>query len=590
MPLCDACGKENRASARFCWNCAAPLPVFQPSDSDRQWLAQSLTSRPIAPPATDATAPLPQRDLPASSPSAQEDVMHDENPEPMRLFAGRYQLPADAAPGQVKVLDTTPWQQCWACGSVTNEAGESYCIDCGAALERRSYTAYLTTSEPVNGPSLCVTIHDVAAKQLLPEIIVQVQDGDQTLTVLNDSGRGPLKPPVEETLALGVGAALARLQATLHAAGLALGKLVPANLEAITAGKTRLRDAPNMRKIAPDEEAVATKNDLADLAELLEQLTATPRTTQRLSEDEVAEATQDETNSLPTVLREVRTGVISRAAQLAERIQAIVDERTCPVTLRQIIGAHTDTGVVRDHNEDSFLTLKLGLNNNNEPQGWGIYIVSDGMGGHAAGEVASNLAIRSAAELLVSAYLARMIGPDVSYDEAEARKLVRQAALQANEAIIAEGRTQGNDMGATITMALISGDRAVIGNVGDSRTYLYRDGALRRITRDHSLVMRLVELGQITDDEIYTHPQRNAVLRSLGDKSDIEVDIFSERLRSGDALLLCSDGQWEMTRDSEIERIISRDADPQSTCEALVAAANKGGGEDNIAVVMVRFL
>jgi protein phosphatase len=327
---------------------------------------------------------------------------------------------------------------------------------------------------------------------------------------------------------------------------------------------------------------------LADLAELLEQLTATPRTTQRLNEDEAA-AISSESDSLPTVLREVRTGAISSAADLASRLQAIVDERTRPTALSQIVGAHTDTGIVRDHNEDSYLTLSLGLDNNNQRQGWGIYIVSDGMGGHAAGEVASSLAIRGAAELLISSYLAGAVTPDAAYDEAEARKLVRQAVLQANEAIIAEARAQGNDMGATMTMALVSGDRVLVGNVGDSRTYLYRAGKLRRISKDHSLVMRLVELGQIADEDIYTHPQRNAVLRSLGDKSDVEVDVFAERLRTGDALLLCSDGQWEMTRDAEMERILARDANPQATCEALVSAANQAGGEDNISVVMVRF-
>jgi protein phosphatase len=144
-------------------------------------------------------------------------------------------------------------------------------------------------------------------------------------------------------------------------------------------------------------------------------------------------------------------------------------------------------------------------------------------------------------------------------------------------------------MGTTFTMALVAGDRAIVGNVGDSRTYLFRDGRLRRITRDHSLVQRLVDLGQIAEDDIYSHPQRNAVLRSLGDRSEIEIDVFTERLRPGDALLLCSDGQWEMTRDPDMERLLAREEPPQAVCEALVAAANQAGGEDNIAVILVRF-
>ncbi|NNJ09584.1 SpoIIE family protein phosphatase [Chloroflexales bacterium ZM16-3] len=591
MPLCNTCGKENRASARFCWNCAAQLPIFQPSVSDRQWLDSALASPHVqmALSPNDDTAPLLPREAPARSPSAQEEVMEDQNPEAPRLFAGRYQLPAAAAPGPMIVLDTSPWRRCWACGSTSNEEGESFCIDCGAALEQRSYPAYLAEGEGESGPALAATLSDSSAQDLLPEVIDEAEEDGQILTVLNDSGRSSIKTPIDEMLALGVGAALAQLLVALHAEGLALGRLTPANLESLAAGKTRLRDVPGMRRIGEDEQEKAVRSDLADLAELLEQLTSTPRTTQRLSEDEAAVAASGEADSLPTVLREVRTGEISTADDLADRLQAIVDERTRPLALRQIVGAYTDTGIVRDHNEDSYLTLSLGLDNNSERQGWGIYIVSDGMGGHAAGELASGLAIRGAAELLISGYLAGAVAPDATYDEEAARTLVRQAVLQGNEAIIAEGRAQGNDMGATMTMALVSGDRAIVGNVGDSRTYLYREGKLRRISKDHSLVMRLVELGQIADEDIYTHPQRNAVLRSLGDKSSVEVDVFSERLRPGDSLLLCSDGQWEMTRDAEMERILAREADPQTISEALVAAANQAGGEDNISVVLVRF-
>jgi protein phosphatase len=163
--------------------------------------------------------------------------------------------------------------------------------------------------------------------------------------------------------------------------------------------------------------------------------------------------------------------------------------------------------------------------------------------------------------------------------------------LHANEAVRSAGNSRSNDMGTTITMALVVGDRAIIANIGDSRTYLYRDEKLQRISRDHSLVMRLVELGQIGEEDIYLHPQRNAVLRSLGDQADVEVDLFEERLQPGDALLLCSDGQWEMTHDPEMEHILSKyaDSDVQMVCEELIRAANQAGGEDNVTSILVRF-
>ncbi|MEI8166358.1 MAG: protein phosphatase 2C domain-containing protein, partial [Chloroflexales bacterium] len=321
-----------------------------------------------------------------------------------------------------------------------------------------------------------------------------------------------------------------------------------------------------------------------------EQLTATPRTTQRLSEDEATVAVVEGEAGLVTVLRQIRTGELTDAVAIADRLQTILAERANPIALRQLVGAHTDTGMVRDHNEDSYLSIQLGLDNDSRTQAWGVYIVSDGMGGHAAGEVASGLAIRAAAELILSEYLARAVQPEASYSEAETKDLVRRAIVSANKRIVEESRRQGNDMGATFTMALVVGDRVIVGNIGDSRTYLYRNSKLHRVSKDHSLVQRLVDLGQIAADDVYTHPQRNAVLRSLGDRAGIEVDLFSERVRAGEAILLCSDGLWEMTRDPAMAQLLAGEPDPQAACEALIVAANQAGGEDNITVVLVRFL
>lgn len=559
MSTCHACGAENRAGARFCWSCAAPLNPFRPSEADRAWLAASLAS-------------------------LEETPMEEQAPT---RFAGRYELsPGD---GPLTAVDVEPWRRCWACGSTANEPGEAFCTNCGAALGNRSYRAALSPSDAPSGPALIRSIDDQAALALLPEIWDQAEEGGRTLTLLQDSGRSPVSTPLDETAALAVGAGLAHLLTALHAKGLALGAIAPGDLEPLPGGGARLRDVPQLRRVSAEEAPAAVQADLVALAELLEQLTVTPRTTQRLSEDEAAEAVAEGADSLPVLLREMRTGSLASAAELAARLDALLADRTRPTPLRQEMGAATDTGIVRDHNEDSYLTIQLGLNNNNTPQSWGIYIVSDGMGGHAAGEVASGYAIRGAADLILSEYLARSVQPDAAYNEEEARDLVRRAILQANERVVAESRAQGNDMGATITMALVVGDRVTVGNVGDSRTYLFRDGKLRRISKDHSLVQRLVDLGQISDEDVYTHPQRNAVLRSLGDKAEVEVDIFSERVRPGDALFLCSDGQWEMTHDPEMEQLLARDDDPTTICKALVAAANQAGGEDNITAVLVRF-
>jgi protein phosphatase len=503
-----------------------------------------------------------------------------ETPATPALFAGRYEIVAEQD-GAVEALDRQPWRRCWSCGATTNEAGELFCTNCGANLDGRRYRGQLSATDAPTGLALVPTVGEGAVRDLLPPLWDQLQEGDRTLTLAADSGRAPVTPPLDELDALYVGRGLAELLRALHAEGLALGTVRPEDVE-LAARQPRLRAVPGLRNAGDD----APAEDLRALARLLEALTATPRTTRRLDESETPPAEQD---GLPAVLSELRTGRIADAAALVERFTALVADRTAPQPLMVRVGSASHKGMVRDLDEDSLLALELTLNRKATPRTWGLYIVADGMGGHSGGEVASDLALRGAFELVQSEYLTPIVDADAADDETRLRDVVKRAAIQANEYVLREARSRGNDMGTTITMALVAGDRAVIGNVGDSRTYLVRDGVLKRVSKDHSLVQRLVDLGQIEPDDVYSHPQRNAVMRSLGDKQEIEVDVFVERLHPGDALLLVSDGQWEMTRDAQMAEIIAAHPEPQAACDALVQAANAAGGEDNIAVVLVKF-
>ncbi|MFC2069978.1 Stp1/IreP family PP2C-type Ser/Thr phosphatase [Chloroflexota bacterium] len=248
----------------------------------------------------------------------------------------------------------------------------------------------------------------------------------------------------------------------------------------------------------------------------------------------------------------------------------------------------SNVGLVRTLNEDSLFTLELFLNDNSKGKFAGLYAVADGIGGHEGGEIASSLAIRSLSASLISALLLPAPDGDSSLSTEESvSNLLTTGVKAANSEIFAQGQAQSNDMGTTLTAALVIGNMAYIINVGDSRVYLLEGDRIRQVTRDHSLVAELVESGLITPEDIYTHPKRNIITRCLGTQKDIEADLFIEELRPGRALLLCSDGLWEMVRDDAIKDIVLKAENAQIACERLTELANINGGVDNISVIVI---
>src|SRR5579883_3357919 len=245
--------------------------------------------------------------------------------------------------------------------------------------------------------------------------------------------------------------------------------------------------------------------------------------------------------------------------------------------------ALTDVGMVRALNEDSVLALELRQQSLVRPETSLLYVVADGMGGAEAGEVASAIAV-DAIRAYVDHHLAA--GPDAQLPD-----LLREALEEANRKVLeyAAAHPEARGLGSTAVAALLAPPEAAIAWVGDSRAYQWRDGELRQLSKDHSLVQRLIEIGQITPEEARHHEHKNVITRSLGARATgpAGAESISMRLRRGDRLLLCSDGLTTHVEDGQIEEILRRNSDSESAALELVVAANAGGGTDNISVVVV---
>lgn len=260
---------------------------------------------------------------------------------------------------------------------------------------------------------------------------------------------------------------------------------------------------------------------------------------------------------------------------------------------RLVVGIGLDPGIKRREapNEDSIFAIQgmRIIDSGSLPAG--LFVVADGMGGHVNGREASRMAIHTVSDVIVPALLRDVSGRDAAEEETIFQDMLKDGVHRANLAIYRRNRELPEMMGTTLTAALIANSTAYIGNIGDSRTYLYRPSkGLQKVTRDHSEVARLVEAGAITPEEIYTHPKRNRIYRCLGERASVEMDAFTIDLQPGDVLLLCSDGLWEMVRDDALEKLVASSAhNPTQLSAILVQAALNHGGADNISVVAVGF-
>ena len=242
----------------------------------------------------------------------------------------------------------------------------------------------------------------------------------------------------------------------------------------------------------------------------------------------------------------------------------------------------TDCGLIKKNNEDSFLIIPNPGHNNHTSLPL-LCAVADGMGGTDHGELAAAEAIEALRE-------------EFNQPEHQTntplhwQNWLRNSFLKAQLAITKKSKKRKikGTTGTTLVATVVTGKKAIVANVGDSRAYLLRNGELQQITKDHSLVSLLVEKGLIAPNEVYTHPRRNEIMRFLGQNTELEIDVLELDLVPGDNLLLCSDGLWEMVRNPLLKNILIDSANPVEACARLIRAANLAGGQDNITAINVK--
>ena len=231
----------------------------------------------------------------------------------------------------------------------------------------------------------------------------------------------------------------------------------------------------------------------------------------------------------------------------------------------------SDVGIIRSGNEDNYIMVP----------DRGIFVVADGMGGHAAGEVASEMAVR---------HIARELGTLRGLSEEQIAERMRGAIRDANAAIFERTLTEldKRGMGTTVTALVLFGERFLIGQVGDSRAYLMRQGRLVQLTKDHSYVQEQVDAGYLTPEQARSHPYSNVITRCVGANSEVVPDVYVGVVKPGDLFLLASDGLTGMVEDAQLAELLRSDHTPEEKVEDLIADANSHGGLDNITAILVR--
>ncbi len=455
-------------------------------------------------------------------------------------------------------LDT---RRCWTCGHLDTPREAEECASCGAPMkDRRFLISARWVPERFDAFRRFVD-KDLRHPGLATPDDVFVLDG-VLFSVIPYGGEGLMvdeAAPLRNARLLELGQRIVGTLAYLHAHGVRLAWLNRANLLVSPDNTVRLFDL--------------------EVEEALENGATIPVESTRPILESVAELLRRycdiEADDLSGFLESVREGQVDQLAQFGRALEER-HEVYAPLVYPSMLGGMSDVGLTRQLNEDNWGWLRLSDRSK-------LYVVADGMGGHDGGEVASELAVRTLCEV---AREREALAPE---GEDAVENLLDESFQAANNTVKDAADERGTDMGTTLVCMLVLDDRVgFMANVGDSRGYLMRNGTLHQITKDHSLVQKMVERGRITPEEARHHPHSNILLRTVGTERDIDIDIFRVELEVGDKVLICSDGLWGEVEDRDMESILNTYADPRIATRELVRAAHHGGGKDNVTLMIVQ--
>jgi serine/threonine protein phosphatase PrpC len=590
---CPHCGATVKPTASFCIRCgrklvgtteAAPGPSASESPAEQEADRHStqpvnpiptlLTSESLAQLLAAETREMSQADvsMPPSAPLLAVGSHIGEHYEITRIV--------EQGPDGVvyEALDLWTQDHCWSCGQEWNDGDdENFCEHCGA--QRRGKTLLLRQQTIL--PDLLTEAATIAPNAIFygDQLLVIIGEEDVPIT----AKRGTITPPPSNSVPPGDAAT-------------SLPELMPFPMPVMGGpGDTQPQTQPPALPV--ETEATMELSALSDSQ-------PPPTIVPEAASSGPNESLRAHMLNLPATDPNLRTIASSGENFAASQSDSpTIEEPYFEATMflpgsaprwEVRMGVASDVGRARQGrpNEDTALALTFGYAGDAVPMPLTLGIVADGLGGHEngqrAGRLAARIIVRSVLQNLWIPLLAGETAP--SKDPAELGTVLRAAILEANVHLCKLNRSEGGDMGCTVTALIANGEAACVANVGDSRTYLCSGRELHRVTTDHSLVARLVAAGMLNPDDVYTHPQRSQIYRSLGDEVDVQVDLFPHRLRVGESFILCSDGLWEMVRDPQIERQITHATlgDPQALARQLISMANEHGGEDNVSVVVAQ--